>query len=241
MKRLLFCLMALASLTACLKDGTNVKRQYVLEATFQYTGVQFMSDSTYTNTKDLIGFGFDAMNFYHHLNPDKTFAGGFILSCAEMPKSGNTAGLRNTYRANLPTGLTPGNIYTVFHQNQDPALMPEHDIAFAFVENGDCEMAGCFITNTVEVADYVKQNFNVGDRLAVKATGYLNGVKTGEAEMALAEFTEKKDSVVSSWTAFELTKLGAVDCVDFELISTQPDVPAYFCMDSMFATISLEY
>ena len=57
----------------------------------------------------------------------------------------------------------------------------------------------------------------------------------------VAEFTEKKDSVVSSWTAFELTKLGAVDCVDFELISTQPDVPAYFCMDSMFATISLEY
>jgi hypothetical protein len=57
----------------------------------------------------------------------------------------------------------------------------------------------------------------------------------------LAEFTEKKDSVVSVWTPFELGKLGSVDLVDFEIISSNPAVPAYFCMDNMVATIDIEY
>ena len=240
MKRFLIILAAMASLTACFKDG-HVKQKYVLEATFQYVGVGFSSDSTYVNTKEIDGFGYDALNFYHKLGEDKSFKGGFILSCAEMPKSGNTTGLMNTYRANLPTGLTSGNIYTVYHQNADETLMPAHDVKYAFIENGDCTMGGCYVTNTVEVADFVKLHFTDGDRLSVKATGYLNGAKTGEAEMALAEFTEKKDSIVSKWTPFELTKLGTVDHVDFEIISTNPDVPAYFCMDSMIATIQIEY
>ena len=94
---------------------------------------------------------------------------------------------------------------------------------------------------TVEVADYVKANFKKGDRLVVKATGYLDGRKTGEAELALADFSEKKDSIVSIWTPFEFGKLGFVEYVDFEIISTDPNVPTYFCMDNMVAEIDLEY
>ncbi len=241
MKRFLFILIALASLTSCFKDGGHVKRKYLLEATFQYTGVNFRSDSTYFNTTDVNGFGYDALNFYHKLSLDKNFNGGFLLSCNEMPKSGNTERLMNTYRANVPAGGVQGNIYTVFYQNADPALMPEHDLEFAYDENGECTMVGCYITNTVEVADFVKNNFQDGDWLSVKAVGYLKGTKTAEVEMELAEFTAKKDSIVSVWTPFELSKLGSVDFVDFEINSSNPDVPPFFCMDSMVATIDIEY
>ena len=48
-------------------------------------------------------------------------------------------------------------------------------------------------------------------------------------------------SIVSTWTPFELTKLGAVEYVNFEILSTKPDVPAYFCMDNMVVEINLEY
>jgi hypothetical protein len=57
----------------------------------------------------------------------------------------------------------------------------------------------------------------------------------------LAEFTEKKDSIVSVWTPFELKKLGSVQYVDFEVISTDPGVPTCFCMDSMVAEVEIKY
>ena len=239
MKRFLIILIALLSLTSCFKEGANVKRKYTLEATFQYPGISFGTDSTFVNTQDVKGFGYDALNFFHQLDDSKRFQGGFILSCAEMPKSGKTAGLMNTYRANVPA--TVGNIYTVFYQNPASAAMPEHDVEFAYDENGTCEMLGCYVTNTVEVADFVKLNFKKGDRLSIKATGYLKGAVTAEAEIVLAEFTEKKDSIVSIWTPFELGKLGSVDFVDFEIVSSNPNVPSYFCMDAMVANIDIEY
>jgi hypothetical protein len=229
-------------MTSCFEDGPQTKRHYVLEANFQYEGIVFNADSTLVNTQQGLGFGFDGLNFLHQLDADNIwFDGGFILSCAEMPKSGNTENLFNLYRANVPKGQVRGNIYTVFYQNPDPLLMPKHDVEFAYAQNGTCVLSGCYVTNTVEVADFMKKNFKEGDRFAVKAIGYLNGKKTGDAEIALADFTPQKDSIVSKWTSMDLSKLGAIDYVDFEIISTNPDVPTYFCMDNMKASVSIEY
>lgn len=242
MKRFFLIALAALTLTSCLDTGSGMGQKYTLVASFQYSGVSFKSDSTFVNANDTIGFSYDVLNFYHTLTPDLSrLEGGFLLSCAEMPKSGDVSRLMQTYRAYLTTDQLSGNIYTVFHQNPDNTKMPVHDISFPYTENGTCTMGGCYLTNTVEVAEYIKANFTLGDRLAVKATGYLNGQKTGEAEMALADFSAQKDSIVSTWTPFELTKLGSVEYVEFEIISSKPDVPPYFCMDSMVAEINLEY
>ena len=248
MKRILFFVFAALSLTSCLDTGSGMGQKYNLISTFQYEGVQFRSDSTFVNAKDTLGFGFDVLSFYHTLDASLSqLEGGFLLSSAEMPKSGNTDRLMKTYRALNPAGMSKGNIYTVFRQNPDESKMPEHDVQFNTERPGivlkkeTCKMVGCYLTNTVEVADYVKANFKKGDRLVVKATGYLDGRKTGEAELALADFSEKKDSIVSIWTPFEFGKLGFVEYVDFEIIYTDPNVPTYFCMDNMVAEIELEY
>jgi hypothetical protein len=50
-----------------------------------------------------------------------------------------------------------------------------------------------------------------------------------------------KDSIVSLWTPFELTKLGSIEHVDFELISTKDGVPPYFCMDNMVFKVDITY
>lgn len=242
MKKILILFFAAVCAASCLDDGSGMGQKYTLGATFQYPSVKFNPDSTFVNYKDTIGFGFDALNFYHHLDAGLSKAeGGFTLSCAEMPKSGVTEGLFNTYRAMVPTGMDKGNIYTVFYQNSDPGKMPEHDVEFSATKFGTCKMVGCYVTNTVEVVDYVKQNFVLGDRLSLKAVGYLNGQKTGEAEMSLADFSAQKDSIVTRWTVFDLGKLGMVEHVDFEITSSNADVPAYFCMDSMVAEVTLEY
>lgn len=248
MKRILTFILAALSLSSCLDIDSGNRQQYTLIATYQYTGVSFTSDSTFVNAKDTLGFSFDVLSFYHKLDPSLTqLDGGFLISCAEIPKSGNTDRLMNTYRALTPVGYSSGNIYTVYRQNPDKSLMPEYDVRFSperadiVLKNKLCKISGCYLTNTVEVADYVKANFKKGDKLVVKATGYLNGNKTGETEIALADFSEQKDSIVSIWTPFELTKLGSVDQVDFEITSTDPNVPTYFCMDNMVAEIDLEY
>lgn len=242
MKKIYILLLAAFCAVSCFDDGSGMGQKYSLVASFQYSGLKFRTDSTFVNNKDTLGFGFDVLNFYHELDEGLVRTeGGFTLSCAEMPKSGVTAGLMNKYRAMVPKGMEPGNIYTVYYQNPDASRMPEHDIEFSYPEFGTCSPAGCYVTNTVDVVDFVKKNFSVGDRLTLKAVGYANGQKTGETEIMLADFSAQKDSVVTKWTVFELAKLGTVEHVDFELVSSNPNVPAYFCMDNFVTEIVLEY
>ena len=54
-------------------------------------------------------------------------------------------------------------------------------------------------------------------------------------------YAEAKDTVMYNWSVFDLSKLGDVDYIDFEVMSTNPDVPEYFCMDGFLAAIQVEY
>ena len=244
MKRLIFILFSLMTVVSCLDDGSGMGQTYTTAADFEYgSGITFLPDSTFFNTKQTSGFGYDVLNFYHQLDPLKTRVdGGFTLSCLEMPKSGNTQGLNNTYRlySSEPEKLI-SNIYAVYYQNPEPAFMPPHDIEFPLKENGTCKIMGLYVSNTVAVVDYVKNNFSKGDNITLKATGYQGATNKGTVEIKLVDFTEQKDSIVSTWTPFELEKLGYVDHVDFEITSTKPNTPAYFCMDMLFYNVSLKY
>ena len=44
-----------------------------------------------------------------------------------------------------------------------------------------------------------------------------------------------------NWSVFDLSSLGEVDYIDFEVTSTNPEVPGYFCMDGLLSTIVIEY
>ena len=243
MKRFFVILTSLILVSSCLDDGSGVYQKYNLVADFQYNSIEFLPDSTCFNSNSVLGFGYDLLNFYHQLDPGKVRVdGGFILSCQEMPLSGNTEELNNEYRCYLKDLEKQfSNTYAVYYQNPDPLLMPEHDVQFVFTTNGTCKPKGMYVTNTVAVAEAIREKFVLGDRLSLKATGYLGDVKTGEATINLADFSAQKDSIVSLWTPFALEKLGTVEYVEFEVSSTNPDVPAYFCMDSFTAEVEINY
>lgn len=242
MKRLLFFFFTIVMVSSCFGDDDN-KETLSGVVDFQFEDLAFQNDSTAFITSTPQGFSYGVFNFYHKLNAGQTAVdGGFLISRLEMPRSGNTSGLENTYRSYIPgTKLSYLNLYTVYRQNSDPELMPEHDFQFPLASSGTCKLSGMFVTNTVEVADSVKANFKEGDKLTLKAIGYRGGVKTSEVAINLAEYTAQKDSIVSKWTPFSLSELGFVEFVEFEMTSTHPDVPTYFCMDNIVYEVEMTY
>lgn len=241
MKRIIIAIVATLCAAACFPgDPASYKTTYTIDTSFEYSTMSFDkvfgADSIYFDNEKGVGIGWVDLAFYHKLNDAKTeVAGGFLLSA--LKGGGASAGM-NEYRVVAGAGLGGSTSYSVFRHTDN---MPEKHVEFVSAKYGTCTMGGCFVNNTREVADSVASLFEVGDRLTLKATGYLNGVKTGESEISLADFSAARDSVVTKWTPFDLTKLGKVDQVNFSVLSTKEGVPTDFCMDDMMATISIAY
>ena len=249
MKRIFFLIATLALAMSCMEKATYTQSGTVL-ATFEFSGVNysemFGEDSLYFDTKYKGGIGWDLLAFYHQVDKETSeFEGGFMMSYLGMPASGETEGLSgNEYRAYMkPVKSGLKNTYMVFNQTDS---MPEHDMGFTFVEShgstGTCVMKSCQVNNTVAVAKAVNEKFEPGNKLVLKAKGYLDGTETATAEIMLAERTTSKDSIVSTWTEFDLSKLGSIDKVDFEILMPEGmDIPAMVCIDNVVANVSLTY
>lgn len=244
MKRILILLSIAFIATSCFDVSPNTYTGQLI-AHFEYSDLKFDKDSVLFENVGGECIYFSEFAFHHTLSPDNIwFDGGFLLSGLDMTTDEDALaelGDKLTYRACvLPP--TKNNRYLVHYTNPDDNLMPEHDMEFLSKKNGTCTMIGCYVTNTVEVAEAVKNTFGKGDKLELKATGWFGSQKTGEAKVTLAEFSTQKDSIVSTWTPFDLAKLGTVEYVDFEIIAPEGrEIPGYFCMDQMMATVKLEY
>lgn len=245
MKRIGLILMTLACVVSCLDDPGFVQSNTIYaDFEYGYVNEDFKKDSLYYEQP------FASNNALVFMNKtDKatgTFLGGFALSNfsgnivekkaddeesqADEPKE------TNPFRVYAPQGTK--NSYAVFHQSSQ---MPEHDVAFNIQEIGTCRMRMCFVNNTAQVVEYVKENFEVGDRITLKAVGYLDGKQVATKDIFLADYSAQKDSVVTRWTQMDLSSFGFIDYVDFEISSTKPDVPMYFCLDAMVADVTVSY
>lgn len=244
MKRIFFIIFSLIMVSSCLDDGSGTTQKYQGRADFEYgAGAQFLPDSTFFNTKQAEGFGYDILNFYHQLDASKSGVdGGFILSQQKMPVSGKTEGLNNRYRCHIGQLKDQfENTYAVFRSHPEPSFMPKHSIAFSVPTYGTCQAVGAFMTNTVEVVDSVKSNFKDGDRLVAKFTSFRGEEKVGSVDVILAEYTEAKDSLITTWVPVDLDKLGNFEFIDIEVTPTNPKVPTYFCLDHFVYNAELEY
>lgn len=272
MKRFFYLIAVVFMASSCLGDGPTYEKSYTLNVNFEYSfdySQTFGPDSLWIDTVNGVGIGYMDMAFYQKLNADKTeLLGGFLVSYQEMPKSpqtdkeessgqddlgqdeessgqddnvAETVPVDKTWRAYILEPSKTRNTYVVFHDTDE---MPEHDVEFLLPDYGTCVMSECYVTNTLAVAEAVASQFETGDKLVVRATGYLGGLKTDSAEITLAEFSSQKDSIVSKWTKFDLSRLGSVQYVDFEVLvhSANPlSVPADFCMDNMVSSVNVSY
>lgn len=237
-------------MVSCLSDGDYYQTSPIY-ATFEYNKVDFDADSLFFKTEQGYGIGWTYLGFLHKVDTlSWTFNGGVLLSAqkgklydpadtAAISKSDSLVFAQDRFRLNSKKDTLNNNTYLVYYGNPDSSMMPTHDVEFLAKDFGTCQVYHCLVNNTAYVAHKVANTFEKGDRLTLKATGYLKGVKTGEASMNLADFSAQKDSIVSTWTSFDISKLGVIDCVDFAVTSTKEEVPAYFCMDYFIASVTV--
>lgn len=245
MNRIAIFFIALFSLASCMSE-TNYSESFTAYATFEYLGEDysqlFGADSLYFSIDASDGYesaiGWSVLGYTAKVSLSKDeFVGGFMLSHLK-PANDTTDFPASPYR--VYGDPAKSNTYMVFHDSPS-GLMPGHDIFFTMTTYGTCAPTGCGICNTAEVVNFVKENFEDGDRLVIKATGYLNNNVCGTAEFALADYATFRDSVVTKWTLFDLAKIGDFDYLDFAISSTKEGVPPYFCLDDFIAQVAIEY
>ncbi len=244
MKRIILFSLILLTAASCLKDA-GWSTSYSLRVTFEFPDnvypSYFDADSLFYD-KEGKGFSWgNTVLAFNQKTVDNEFCGGFLMSYQKgLPEGTGLSEMDGTWRPNSPAGAYGSKTYAVFYDNPAEGMMPEKDMVFTHSYFGTCILNSCRVNNTALVAGKVQEHFEKGDKLVLKATGYLAGQKTGEAEFVLAEFSSQKDSIVSAWTNFDLDKLGSVDEVDFKVISPNEQVPGYFCIDEISANIALE-
>ena len=236
MKRFIYIILAAFMIASCF-EGSSYNEKFTDVVTFEYSQEDYVklfgSDSTYFDSSNGLGIKWNYFAFYHKVS-NGAFLGGFQLSY--MKPSGNAdkseGYLLNPYRVVGPQFSSVNKTYSVFFQSADPSDMPEHDFGFLVPNNGSCTPRYCWVNNSEAVYEAVKP----GDEFKIVAKGFLAGQETGRAEVMLAA-----DTVVYNWTKFDLAKLGSVDAIDFEIISSNASVPKYFCMDELVADVNVEY
>ena len=250
MKKILFYIVVAFLSVSCFKN-INYTSKYHLFTTFEYEGgdVVWRADSTYYLGSEYIGLGWaNDLVYAHRVDEHNEFLGGFRLSSLtgliregvdEAPESDSE--LDKTWRVHAPKEK---NNYGVFWFG---SRVPLSHIQFLTSMYGTCTMGACYVCNTAKVAEEVQNKFERGDKLTLKAIGYLNSQQTDYVEIALADYTlvdkngEPKDSIVSNWTMLDLTKLGSVNEVRFEMSSGNKSIPHYFCLDDLICLIDLAY
>lgn len=248
MKRILIFISAAIVAASCLSKG-SYSQTYVADITFEFTDPIYVSsfkDSLYV-LKAGEGDGFlygQHPVLFSQKSLNGVFQGGFLMSHLKGGKDGvlsNEAKDNDAYRVNAPTGSVGSRTYAVFYNNPVESMMLPHDIEFGYKDAGAFSPHGCYVNNTTLVARKIKEHFADGDKLVLKAIGTRHDGTKVETSITLAEYTEAKDSVMYNWTAFSLSNLGAVDFLDFDLESTNPNIPEYFCLDGLLASITIEY
>ena len=246
MKKILVLFAAAIFAASCMGIG-GYETEYPVVVSFDYTESDFLEssarpDSLLYDTEYKAGFVWDRLAFMHKID-EYTMAptGGFLVSFLKVPVNCEVQGSYDQYRANATNKRSSFHKYGVFYQGME---MPQYHLLFTGESNSTtvstCTMSHMYVTNSVATERAVRGSFEDGDKMVLKATGYKGGEVTGSAQISLAEYTEKKDSVVTEWTKFDLSALGSVDNVKFEIqFLTNKYIPSTVCVDDITARIAI--
>lgn len=157
-------------------------------------------------------------------------------------------------------GKSSGTTANTFFYFRQTGNMPEHDITFASADAGTCTPSIIQVCNSAAAVRKIMgddvSTFNLKGDYTLKVTGYLNGAKTKEATFLLAGKGKSKrpesenpqrDSIVTSWRTLDLSGLGNIDTIDFDLVFSEEEDKTLMqdatdvCLDNFTASIFLKF
>ena len=243
MKKFLFLAVVAICIVSCLNSG-SFSQSYRADITFEFSDNVYkesFKDSIFVLTDIGDGFAYGQYPIiFGQKHTSGQFNGGFLMSYHKGEADGaliEEAKPDDLYRVHATSGAAVSKTYAVFYGNPDLSMMPKYDIEFLERNFGTCSPYSCYVNNTTFVARMIQEHFQDGDKLVLTATGWREGGEKATASIVLAQ----KDTVMYNWTKFDLSKLGFVDYIDIEVVSTNPNVPAYCCIDNFSAGVSIEY
>jgi hypothetical protein len=250
MKKFLFLAVVAICIVSCLNSG-SFYHSYRADITFEFSESVYQEscfkDSVYVMDGEVVGDAFSDTRypiFFGQNHTSGIFNGGFLMSILKGEADGaltREAKLDDKYRVHAATGASGSKTYAVFYGNPSASMMPKYDIDFFYKSYGTCSPYSCYVNNTTYVARMIQEHFADGDKLVLTASGWREGGEKTTASIVLAEYSEQKDTIMYNWTKFDLSKLGFVDYIDIEVVSTNPNVPAYCCIDNFSAGVNIEY
>lgn len=99
---------------------------------------------------------------------------------------------------------------------------------------------GAYITNTTYAYWYMHNNFQAGNWFKLTVRGYLNGQQVADSvDLMLGQVTDSTSAIVNTWTWLDMSALGNVDSLTFDLSSNDTvggfgmNNPAYFAIDNL--------
>lgn len=238
----IYSLLLLTVLLLCSCDKNEDSLVYMLDLTGlpstsetefvgEYKGKDPISEPYYKNIfSDKSGY----FIFDNYTSSYKTFGGGFIYTNKTDIK---TPGYANN-SAITKGGANSANYLTANTNMYTPA-------AFRFTSNMSYNIKGMYVTNStyaylsMKNGDAYAKKFGTNDWFKLTAIGIdSTGKETGRADFYLADYRNGKSILVDKWTWFDLSALGKVAQVKFEMSSTDNgqygmNTPSYFCIDGI--------
>jgi len=220
---------------------------YIWQHTYQYN--EPLTISTYCG---YYKFKEGCANFYHYA--DTTWG-------SMMYWDGFTVSKTTTFPTPLPASSSYTSMYDQFSAmprqgelgTNDPYIVAYYGYNDMFFPYNHCgltlddanTLCGMYVTNNAYVYNSIKYGdsfaraFTTGDYFKLTIKGYRNGTLTDTVQYFLADYRSGiTPYVITSWKWVNLSKLGTVDSVAFELFTTDsgqygPNTPMYFCMDEI--------
>jgi hypothetical protein len=197
-----------------------------------------MKDSSYWNGSDATGYFIDGNKTYQNTYyPDWDTWSGFIYSNMKNIFYYNNSSIYSAYPSG---GAYESRNFAVAHQF--------NKITITFNDENGEEPRSVLLTNTTYTALSIKYGYGnakkfggrSGDdpdwfKLTVTGIGLINQI-TGQKKFFLADYRfddNSKDYIVNKWIILDLSGLGVVKRLEFELASSDAGTPLYFCLDDL--------
>jgi len=209
-------------------------------------------ESYWNGSDESGGFASDLVFFPNHFNPEWASWSGWAYS---NKSDTATAGWTNQYSA-----ITGNAIEASDQEEQIYALsfVQAPGTVLKYNNPSAHKVKGLFVTNTTYTAlsmkygdDYAKKfggpSGDDPDWFRLTVTGHRDGEKTGAVEYHLADYrydNNDKNHVIKTWQWVELSSLGKVDSLMFNLSSSDVsdwgmNTPAYFAADHIYVVPDL--